>query len=93
MPKRYFIISITLIFATTNIKKMLITLLLTVIILVICAVLLGIKIIFVKGGQFPNTHIGGNKALGKKGIHCSSTQDREAYQERNLFERLEEIKE
>jgi hypothetical protein len=56
-------------------------------------VLLGIKIIFVKGGQFPNTHIGGNKALGKKGIHCSSTQDREAYQERNLFERLEEIKE
>ncbi|HML71807.1 hypothetical protein ACOMSG_01820 [Macellibacteroides fermentans] len=71
---------------------MLITLLLTVLILVICAMLLGIKIIFVKGGKFPNTHIEGNPALGKKGIHCSSRQDKDASLEKNLFERLEEIK-
>jgi hypothetical protein len=54
--------------------------------------LLGIKIIFVKGGKFPNTHIEGNPALGKKGIHCSSRQDKDASLEKNLFERLEEIK-
>ena len=71
---------------------MLITLLLTVLILVICAMLLGIKIIFVKGGQFPNTHVGGNKALAEKGIHCHTSQDKEAENNKNLFERLEEIK-
>ncbi|WP_446773722.1 hypothetical protein [Macellibacteroides fermentans] len=71
---------------------MLITVLLTVLILVICAMLLGIKIIFVKGGQFPNTHVGGNKALAEKGIHCHTSQDKEAENNKNLFERLEEIK-
>jgi hypothetical protein len=54
--------------------------------------LLGIKIIFVKGGQFPNTHVGGNKALAEKGIHCHTSQDKEAENNKNLFERLEEIK-
>lgn len=45
---------------------MLTTILLTVIILVICVVLLAVKVIFKKGGRFPNTHVGGNRALGKK---------------------------
>ena len=71
---------------------MLITLLLTVLILVICAMLLGIKIIFVKGGQLPNTNVGGKKAVGEKEIHCHTSKDKEAENNKNLFERLEEIK-
>ena len=45
---------------------MLTTLLITVIILVICVVLLSVKVIFKKGGKFPNTHIEGNAALREK---------------------------
>lgn len=41
-------------------------------------VLLGIRILFVKGGKFPDLHIDGNKALRKKGIHCARAQDLEA---------------
>ncbi len=69
---------------------MLATVLLTVIILFVCVALLAIKIIFKKGGQFPNTHIDGNGALRKKGIHCARTQDREQLSERNLYDRLKE---
>ena len=71
---------------------MLTTLFITLIILVICVVLLSIKVIFKKGGRFPNIHIDGNKALGKKGIYCARTMDREAARKRNLYDRLEEIK-
>lgn len=69
---------------------MLTTLLLTVIILVICVVLLSVKVLFKKGGRFPNTHVGGNRALGKKGIHCAKTQDREAKKHKNLYERMKD---
>ncbi len=40
--------------------------------------LLGVRIFFVKGGKFPNTHVGGNKALRDKGIGCATSQDRAA---------------
>ncbi len=69
---------------------MLTTYLITVIILVICTLLLSVKVLLKKGGEFPNTHIGGNKALGKKGIHCAKTQHREALKQKNLEERLKE---
>jgi len=41
-------------------------------------VLLCINIIVKKNGKFPNTHIGGNPALQKKGIKCVQAQDFEA---------------
>lgn len=72
---------------------MLTTLFFTFIILVICVVLLSVKVIFKKNGRFPNTHIEGNRALGKKGIRCAKTMDREAARKRNLYELIEEIKE
>ena len=59
---------------------MLYTLLIAVLIVTICLILLGIKIIFVKGGKFPNTHIGANKAMRDRGINCVQSQDREARQ-------------
>ena len=72
---------------------MLTTLLFTVIILVISVVLLSIKVLLKKGGRFPNTHVGGNRALGKKGIHCAKTQDREQARQRNLYDRVKETEE
>ena len=49
-------------------------------------VLLCINIIVKKNGKFPNTHIGGNPALRKKGIKCAQTQDFEASVQRNIFD-------
>lgn len=70
---------------------MLTTLLLTAIILVICVVLLSVKILLKKGGKFPDTHVGGNKALNKKGIQCAKTQDREDKLQKNLYDRMREV--
>ena len=38
--------------------------------------LFSIRILLQKNGKFPNTHIGGNKELTKKGIYCATTQDK-----------------
>ena len=57
---------------------MLDTILITLLIVAICIALLGIRIWFVKGGKFPNTHVSGNKTLRKKGVGCVQSQDREA---------------
>lgn len=57
---------------------MLNTILITVLIVAICVALLSVKILFKKGGRFPNTHVSGNKALHQKGIGCVQSQDREA---------------
>lgn len=72
---------------------MLTTILYTVIILVICVLLLSVKVLFKKGGRFPNTHIDGNRALGKKGIHCARTQDKIDSGRQNLYDRMKETKE
>lgn len=76
----------------TNITEMLETAITSVIIIAACVALLAIKIIVKKNGRFPNTHVGGNKHLAKKGIGCVQSQDREA-QRRELMipERMEEI--
>jgi hypothetical protein len=66
------------IFASTKLMEMLYTLLLTLLIVAICLLLLGVKILLVKGGRFPNTHVSGNAALRKKGVTCVQSQDREA---------------
>ena len=58
--------------------KMLNTLLLVLVIVGISVLLLGVRVFFVKGGRFPNTHVSGNKALRQKGIGCVQSQDREA---------------
>lgn len=51
--------------------------LLVIFMLVFLAVmLLGIRVFFLNR-KFPNIHIGGNKALKKRGIGCYSSQDRE----------------
>ena len=37
---------------------------------------MAIRIVFFKGGKFPNTHVGGNNHLKKKGVYCATTQDK-----------------
>ncbi|MDL2291916.1 hypothetical protein LJB80_02055 [Bacteroides sp. OttesenSCG-928-F21] len=60
------------------------TILITLLIVAICLVLLAVKILFLKDGKFPNTHVSGNKALRKRGIGCVQSQDREAQKKRRL---------
>lgn len=48
------------------------------VLLIIGILLFGIRVFFVKNGEFPNIHIGGNKALKDRGIACATSQDRDA---------------
>jgi hypothetical protein len=57
---------------------MLITFVISTIILIFAILILGFRVFFIKGGEFPNIHIGGNKSLKSQGIHCATTQDRNA---------------
>ena len=70
---------------------MLDTILITLLIVAICVLLLGVKVFFVRGGKFPNTHVSGNKALRDKGIGCVQSQDRAAQRKpRFSIDELEE---
>lgn len=48
--------------------------LISIVLVGICVLLLGVRVFFVKGGKFPNTHIHGNRALRDKGITCASEE-------------------
>ena len=56
-------------------------LLLTTLIVAICMALMAVTIIIKKNGRFPNTHVGGNKEMRKRGIKCVETQDKDARRE------------
>lgn len=62
--------------------KMLLT---SVLIVAVSITLLAIRIILKKNGRFPNTHVGGNKALREKGIGCIEAQDAEMRTERRTI--------
>lgn len=64
------------------------TLLLGIAILFIAIMLMGIKVFFTKKGEFPNTHIGGIKAMRDRGISCATSQDREASNRESLIEKI-----
>ncbi len=49
----------------------------TIFILAIAAILLGVKVIFRKGGTFSSMHIHDSRAMRDRGIHCVMEQDRE----------------
>lgn len=53
------------------------TLLFSVVLIALAVILLGVKIFFVKGGKFPNTHIHANPEMRKRGITCA--RDSEFY--------------
>ncbi|MFV0593034.1 MAG: hypothetical protein ACK5M7_16790 [Draconibacterium sp.] len=54
---------------------------LKVILLAVALVAIGIfgmavRIVFLKGGKFVNTHVSGNKYLKRQKVHCAQTQDK-----------------
>lgn len=53
-------------------------LLFTVFLIGLAVLLLGVKIFFVKGGRFPNTHIHSNPEMRRRGITCA--QDDKFYE-------------
>lgn len=62
----------------TNITEMFKTLLITLLIIAISFALLAITIIIKKNGKFPNTHVGGNREMRRRGIKCVQSQDKDA---------------
>lgn len=55
---------------------MLLTVFIIVVILLGLALIgLGISLLLKKNGKFPETHIGKNKAMKERGIHCANTTD------------------
>jgi len=50
-------------------------LMITSILLIISLAGLGIKMLFKKNGRFPNTHVGSNAEMRKRGITCAKSTD------------------
>lgn len=48
---------------------------LTILFVLLAVVLLGVKVLFIKGSRFPSGHIGSNPALLKRGIRCESHRE------------------
>lgn len=61
------------------------TIIISVGILLISFVFLAIKVLFVKNGTFPKTHVSQSKAMRDKGIHCVQTQDYEERHKQGLY--------
>ncbi len=51
------------------------TLILTIALVLISVLLLGVKVLFVKGSSFPTGHVSHSEALRKRGIGCASSSE------------------
>lgn len=54
------------------------TILITIGILALSLAFLGLKMILIKGGKFPNTHVSGNPKMKASKVSCAQSQDRDA---------------
>lgn len=63
-------------------------LIISIILVALAVFMLSVRILFKKGGQFPNTHVSGQKALRERGISCHRAQHKSQQYVRNLKERL-----
>lgn len=43
----------------------------------LATILLGVKVLFVKGGKFPSGHVGSNPELRRRNIRCSHSEESE----------------
>ena len=57
---------------------MFVTLLFTLLIIAIAMLLLGVRVLFKKDGEFQSQHVSDNAYLKEKGIHCVIEQDKES---------------
>lgn len=67
---------------------MLLSLILGITIGLIAILLMGVRVFFTKEGEFPNTHIGANRAMQERGIECASSQDAACRQLLNPIEKI-----
>jgi hypothetical protein len=65
---------------------MLVTIILTLAIVGLSFLLLGVKMLLVRGGKFPDSHVDKNEFLHKKGITCAKFQDKQIRRQRSLYE-------
>jgi len=67
-----------IIFVQTKIENMkfLLVILVAIILVGLAFAGLAIQILLKKGGNFPNTHVSGNRYLKRQGVYCSQTQDK-----------------
>jgi hypothetical protein len=61
--------------------------LLAVVLVAVAIAGMAIKILFKKGGKFPNTHVSGNRHLKQNGVYCAQTQDR--VEQRNAWRKVD----
>ena len=48
------------------------TIILSIAVVLVCVVLLGVNVLFIKGARFPSGHVGHSEALRRRGIGCAS---------------------
>ena len=60
------------------------TLLISMLIIAIAMVLLLVRVLFVKMGEFKSQHIHDSEAMKERGIHCVIDQDREMRNKKRL---------
>lgn len=51
------------------------TIVLSIALVLVAVLLLGVKVLFVKGGKFPSGHVGHSAALRRRGIGCASANE------------------
>ena len=66
-------------------RKMIETLLISLIIIAIAMALLLVKVLWKKDGRFSSQHIHDSEAMRERGVHCVIDQDREARQKGGAF--------
>ncbi len=64
------------------------TILVGITVLFIAILFMGIKVFFTKKGKFPDLHISNHQAMKDRGISCATSQDREAFNRQNIFEKI-----
>ncbi len=60
----------------------------SIILVAVAVLLLSVKIIFQEKGEFPETHVGGNKAMQERNISCHTSQHNDTNNQLNLAERI-----
>ena len=46
--------------------------LLAIVLVLLSVLMLGVRVLFVKGGRFPSSHVGDNPELLRRGAECAS---------------------
>lgn len=69
-------------------KRMKLLFLITLIFVGVAVALLSIKLLLLKDGRFPDTHVGGQPAMRERGISCHTSQHRDTVRHRSLSERV-----